>query len=266
MFDPTKVAALKTLGFSDDDITSLQTQAEATEKAATDQGVAYKADEPARNVTINLSIPANAPIKTAIEEALKAFPPFDADKPGHYEQENGKWVFKAFPPKAAVAVAAPVEGSPEEEAAESPEEEAAEPDAMMDDAGGLTLSPEDISAIGQALSDALTTALGPLVSTMDLTNKIGSHMNDLKTMMGGYQATKDAEAAETKEQIATLTTKVAELTGDQPAAPYRASAARDNVLTDATMLAAAKQLADPTGADPWADVKKGFGIGEFRPQ
>jgi hypothetical protein len=55
MFDPTKVAALKTLGFSDDDITGLQAQAEATEKSATDQGVAFKADEPAElpDVIIN---------------------------------------------------------------------------------------------------------------------------------------------------------------------------------------------------------------------
>jgi hypothetical protein len=55
MFDPTKVAALKTLGFSDDDITGLQAQATATEKAATDQGVAFKADEPAElpDVIIN---------------------------------------------------------------------------------------------------------------------------------------------------------------------------------------------------------------------
>jgi hypothetical protein len=47
MLDATKVAALKTLGFSDADITNLQTQAAATEKAADAEQVAYKADEPA---------------------------------------------------------------------------------------------------------------------------------------------------------------------------------------------------------------------------
>ena len=64
----------------------------------------------------------------------------------------------------------------------------------------------------------------------------------------------------TPEQIAALKGQLAELTGDQPATPYRASAAKDTVLTDATMLAAAKQLADPHGADPWADIKQGLGL------
>ena len=202
MFDPTKVAALKQLGFSDDDITNFQTQAEATEKAADAQQVAYKADE----------------AETEYPDVVL----------------NGI-TYKAFPPKVA---AAPIEGSPEEETAESPEEEAAEPDAGMDDTGGgLTLSPEDISAIGQAVSDALTTALGPLVSTMDLTNKIGNHMNDLKTMMGGYTAKKDASDAERAEQIASLQTalkdtqgKLDELLGLQPAVAPRASEAPSSIV------------------------------------
>ena len=228
MFDPTKVAALKTLGFSDDDITSLQAQAEATEKAATEQQVAFKADEPADET------PA-----TELPDVVI----------------NGV-TYKAFPPKAAAAMAgAPAEGTPEEEAAESPEEEqtemdAGEGDAM--DAGGLTLSPEDIQAIGQAVSDALTTALGPLVSTMDLTNKIGSHMDELKGMMGGYTAKKDATDAEKAEQIAALKAqqeatqaKLDELLGLQPATPARATTAPQTALNpfnpaDNALLASVK--------------------------
>lgn len=225
-----KIAGLKAIGFSDDQIKEILSKADTTMKDATDQGIAYKADEP----------------EPELPDIIL----------------NGI-TYKAFPPKAAPAATdTPVEGSPEEEAAETLAEEAAEPDAGMDDGGGLTLSPEDIQAIGQAVSDALTNALGPLVSTMDLTNKIGTHMNDLKTMMGGYQTKKDAEAAETVGQITALAAKVAELTGDQPAAPYRPSAARDNVLTDATMLAAAKQLSDPNAADPWADIKIGLGLAQ----
>ena len=212
MFDPTKVAALKTLGFSDDDITSLQAQAEATEKAATEQQVAFKADEPEAEATPDLP-----------DVVI-----------------NGV-TYKAFPPKAAAAMAgAPAEGTPEEEAAESPAEEQTEMDAGegdATDAGGLTLSPEDIQAIGQAVSDALTTALGPLVSTMDLTNKIGSHMDELKGMMGGYTAKKDATDAEKAEQIAALKAqqeatqaKLDELLGLQPATPARATTAPQTAL------------------------------------
>jgi len=230
MFDPTKVAALKTLGFSDDDITSLQAQAEATEKAATEQQVAFKADEPATQ---------EADVTPELPDIIV----------------NGV-TYKAFPPKAAAAAAgAPVEGSPEEEAAESPEEEQAEMDAGEGDAmdgGGLTLSPEDIQAIGQAVSDALTTALGPLVSTMDLTNKIGSHMDELKGMMGGYTTKKDATDAEKAEQITALKAqqeatqaKLDELLGLQPATPARATTAPQTALNpfnpaDNALLASVK--------------------------
>ena len=200
--DETKIAYLRTeLKFSDAEIAEIQATAAATEKAADEQQVAYKADEPEYPDVVLNGI-----------------------------------TYKAFPPKAAAA-SAPIEGSSEEEAAESPEEAAAEPDAGMDDGSGLTLSPEDISAIGQAVSDALTTALGPLVSTMDLTNKIGNHMNDLKTMMGGYTAKKDATDAERAEQIASLQTslkdtqsKLDELLGLQPAVAPRASEAPSSIV------------------------------------
>jgi 2'-5' RNA ligase len=231
MFDPTKVAALKTLGFSDADITNLQTQAEATEKAADAQQIAYKSEE--------------------------------AGATEHPDLEINGIVYKAFPPKPA-ASAAPVEGSPEEEAAESPEEEAAEPDAPMDDGGGLTLSPEDMQAIGDAVAQALSQALGPLVSTMDLTNKIGSHMDELKGMMGGYTAKKDATDAERAEQIAQLQTslkaaqeqiaplqaKLDDLLGLQPAVSPRASAAPASMLNpfnpaDNALLQSVKDQAPP---------------------
>ena len=207
MFDPTKVAALKTLGFSDDDITNLQTQAEATEKAADAQQVAYKADDAEPE--------AELPDLVINGVTYKAFGA-PTMKPPAADAEDA-----AEPPET------PGEAPDAEDLAEAPE----------DTGGGLTLSPEDISAIGQAVSDALTTALGPLVSTMDLTNKIGNHMTDLKNMMGGYQTKKDATDAEKAEQILALQvslkdtqTKLDELLGLQPAVAPRASAAPQTAL------------------------------------
>jgi len=248
MFDPTKVAALKTLGFSDDDITSLQAQAEATEKAATEQQIAFKADEPEMAQSVQTDAMPGERFKAANgDEYVKS--PSELDPTGAY------YAVKAFPPKAAAAAVAPAEGTPEEEAAESPAEEQTEMDAGegdSQDAGGLTLSPEDIQAIGQAVSEALTAALGPLVSTMDLTNKIGSHMDELKGMMGGYTAKKDATDAEKTEQIAALKAqqeatqaKLDELLGLQPATPARATTAPQTALNpfnpaDNALLASVK--------------------------
>jgi uncharacterized protein (DUF885 family) len=231
MFDPTKVAALKTLGFSDTDITALQTQADATEKSADAAGITYKADEPPDLVI------------------------------------NGV-VYKAFgaPMMGATADA--------EDAAEAPETPGETPDAedvaeAPEEAGGLTLSPEDISAIGQAVSDALTQALGPLVSSMDLTNKIGTHMADLKTMMGGYQTKKDTTDAERDTLIASLEStvkdtqaKLDDLLGLQPAVHERASAAPQTMLNpfnpaDNALLQSVKDQVAPTGySNDFEDLKR----------
>jgi hypothetical protein len=226
MFDPTKVAALKTLGFSDDDITNLQAQAAATEKAATDQGVAFKADEP----------PAELPDVVINGVTYKAFPPVDNQAPIDSAAEDA------------------MDGGADD-AMEAPADE-----------GGLTLSPEDLSAITDAVNTALQGAVSQIMGGLDLEKKVAGHVAGL---MAPYQATKDAEQAQAKEQVAalaqqtaTLATQVAELSGDQPAAPYRPSAASNNVLTDATMLAAAKQALDPNGTDPWADIKRGLGLAQ----
>ena len=221
MFDPTKVAALKTLGFSDDDITALQTQAAATEKAATDQGVAFKADEPTEYPDVVL---------------------------------NGI-TYKAFPPKKedeAVAEIVETDAIDEMMVEEEPVAE-----------GGLSLSPEDLAAIGQLITEGIQGAVAQIMGGLDLEKKVAGHVQGLLAPHTQAQATKDAALAETKEQVAALAGKVAELSGDQPAAGYRASAAKDNVLTDATMLAAVKSLTDDSN-DPWADIKAGLGLS--RPQ
>lgn len=230
MFDPTKVAALKQLGFSDADITGLQTQAEATEKEATEQQIAFKADEP------------------EIEYPDVVI--------------NGV-TYKAFPPKPAAEAAPEAEAKADMlpgNAAEDALDQGAD-DAMEtpDDGGGLTLSPEDMQAIGEAVAQALQAALGPLVSTMDLTNKIGSHMDELKSMMGGYTAKKDSGDAEKAEQIAqlqtslkaaqeqqaTLKAQLDDLLGLQPAVSPRATDAGSSALNpfnpaDNALLASVK--------------------------
>jgi hypothetical protein len=84
MFDATKVAALKTLGFTDDDITSLQAQAAATEKSADDQGVAYKAEEPTQEITIagvTYQLVEKAAPMPPVEEATDAVVEEDAIEP-----------------------------------------------------------------------------------------------------------------------------------------------------------------------------------------
>lgn len=193
MFDPTKVAALKTLGFSDADITSLQAQAEATEKSADAQQVAYKADEPAAELP-DLVI-------------------------------NGV-TYKAFPPK--MDEAAPAEAVVEEDAIEEipMAEEPAE--------GGLTLSPEDLTAIGEAIATALQGSVAQIMGALDLEKKVAGHVQGL---MAPYTATKDASDAEKAEQITQLQTalkatqdQLNELLGLQPEVTPRASAAPASAL------------------------------------
>lgn len=243
MFDPTKVAALKQLGFSDSDITSFQTQAEATEKVADAEQVAYKAED----APLVMVAPGNVTFQPGErfnaangDEYIKS--PSELDPTGMY------YATKAFGAPKIEPVEAAVEEVVEEDAAE-PMVEAVEEDAAE---GGLTLSSEDIAAIGQALAEALQTALGPLVSTMDLTGKIGSHMDELKGMMGSYTAKKDSSDAEKAEQITALKAqqdsiqlKLDELLGLQPEVSPRVSQAPTSILNpfnpaDNALLAAFK--------------------------
>ena len=216
MFDPTKVAALKTLGFSDADITSLQAQAEATEKTASDQGVAYKADEPVAEV----AEVAELPDLVINGVTYKALPP--------------------SPPPAEAVV-----------------EEDAIGDMPMDEApaeGGLTLSPEDLTAIGEAISAALQGSVAQIMGALDLEKKVAGHVQGL---LAPYTATKDASDAEKVEQIAQLQTalkdtqsKLDELLGLQPAVTPRASASASSMLNpfnpaDAALIASVKDQVPP---------------------
>jgi hypothetical protein len=227
--DATKRAALKALGFGDDDITQLETQAAATEKAADAAGVAFKAvgDAPLEEVTIG---------GVTYTLAVKAPPP-PADEP-------------------AVEVEAEIPMD----------------DGMLDEdtGGGLTLSPEDIGAIGQAFQEALTQALAPLMGLLDIEKKMATHV---QTVMGGYSAQKDSADAEQRQQLTTLTQTVqaqgaqlADLAGTQPAAVVsRPSAAQSTVVSadDPLVQQTVKAAAEQHYTHPFGDIQaKLFGNGQ----
>ena len=218
--DATKVAALKALGFSDSDIVDIESRASATEKAAADQGVAFKAEEPAEELP-DLVI-------------------------------NGV-TYKAFPPKAAAAE--PVEEEEEEAEIETDAVDEMPMDEGDDDPTALTLSQGDLAAIAEAIGGALQQAVATIMGGLDLEKKVAGHVQG---MLAPLQATKDAEQAETRQQVAQLAAQVAELSGDAPAVPYRPTQARDNVLTEAALLAVTKQAQ----GGPFDDIIKGLGLGQ----
>ncbi len=212
-----KIAGLKAIGFNDDQINAILGTADTTMKAADDQGVAFKADEPIELPDLVI---------------------------------NGV-TYKAFPPPKA--------DEAEEEIIETDAVEELMVEEVADAAPAI-----DLEAIRQIVAEVVEGAVAQIMGGLDLEKKVAGHVQGLLAPHQQAQATKDAALAETKEQLETVKTQLAELTGDQPATAYRPSAAKDNVLTDATMLAAAKQLSDPNAADPWADIKLGLGIS--RPQ
>lgn len=108
---------------------------------------------------------------------------------------------------------------PEEAMAEMPEEEA----ALEEEAAGAEgdfigdLSKAEFAALMQEI-------LAPLVSGLDIEKKIRGHADDIRSMVNGGMAQKDAAIAEVKDAQAVLAQKLAALAGDQPiAAGYRAS-------------------------------------------
>jgi hypothetical protein len=121
--------------------------------------------------------------------------------------------------------------------------------------GGLTLSTDDLAAIGQVIGGAMQSALEPLIGAMGITQKLEGHLGELKTMMGGYVKQKDDSEAQHTQEVAALKTsieqqqaKLAELLGDQPRAGYRPTQAADNSpWIDPQVLAAIKDAAAGNG-------------------
>ena len=237
-FTPEKIAGMKAIGFTDDDIAGFSAQATQTEKAADGMLVASKADDP---VLVNTTTQQGA---LADEITI-----------------NGV-TYKAMPPM--------LPGNAAEDAADGGADDMAE--TPIDDGtaeGGLTLSPEDLSAIGQAVGDAIQGAVAQIMGALDLEKKVGAHVQG---MMAPYTATKDAADAERAEQITQLQTslkaaqdqitplqaKLDELLGLQPAVTPRVSSAAQSILNpfnpaDSALLAAVK---DQVPADQQQSVNE----------
>lgn len=103
------------------------------------------------------------------------------------------------------------------------------------------LSPGEIQSIVGAVVQAIT----PL---LDIEKKMSGYVNEMKGLVGGMGAQKDAALAEVKEELKEVKAQVADLSGSQPrilAGGYRASQAAATVTTDETKLKDAQPAADP---------------------
>jgi hypothetical protein len=157
---------------------------EQSDKSAADQRIAFKSDDA----------------------------PEEAAPPEEITPNGVVYTVKAAAPP-------PVEGTPEEEAAESPEEEQAELDAGEGDATDMQgdyigdMSWDEFAA-------KLGTLLAPVLKMQDMVKSIGDAHQELKGMYGGVAQKDDARTQEVvaiKSQIAQLAQKLAQIEGDQPA-------------------------------------------------
>lgn len=165
---------------------------------------------------------------------------------------------------AEIATLKTESAAPVEEKAEGDMQmgEVVEDNSLSADEGGLTLSSEDIAAIGQMFGTVLTSALEPLVGALGITQKLEGHMGELKTLMGGYVSKKEEGDTQRADQVAALKAaidqqqaaiaesqaKLAELVGDQPSGGYRPTQATDNTAT--AVFAAVKGGPPEGGYDP----------------
>lgn len=170
-----------------------------------------------------------------LESTVKAFGPASAEQAGETE------IADAEAEQAADG--------------EEPEMEAEEADDGMDDA-----------AFAQLIARAVVEALTPL---LDIEKKMGAHLADLKSTIGGYTQQKDdaaaqtaAQAAANAQQIALLDAKVKELTGDLPSSVlngaanyYRASQAPATRLTTQAEAVMKEQMQQaPAGLTDPAEI------------
>lgn len=233
--DQRKKEALLQLGLSEQSLAAVLGTAELKEKEADQAGIRYKDADP-------ILAALKAWIGETVKEVLAA-PVADevpvVEEPAAATKDDG-------------------EGDMEVMAEEPEVEEQAD---GMEDVGGLTLSPEDITAIGEAVAAAIQASLAPLVGAMDMETKMRGHLNEIKGLFGNYTTTKDAETAQTKAKVENIDARLKELEGDQPAVqstrPSRDPATA--IRTDAELLAVVK--AANNGAGPFDDIISNLGLG-----
>lgn len=251
--DQKKIEALKTLGLDEATLKALIGDVERTEKTAESAGVRYK-EQPV-DLLRALLTGEQLTQEAAPEPPPAAAPP--ADPLATIKEDLASLraeiaSLKASPPPAAGMDAEddPAQGG------DAGADEAAEGEPPIDESeGGLTLSTDDLAAIGQVIGSVLQSALEPLIGAMGITQKLEGHLGELKTMMGGYVKQKDDSEAQHAQEVAALKTSIeqqqaqlAELLGEQPRAGYRPTQAPDNSpWTDPQVLAAIKDAAEGNG-------------------
>jgi len=105
------------------------------------------------------------------------------------------------------------------------------------------LNPSEIQAIAAAVVEALSPAL-------NIESKMAGYLNEMKGLMGGLSAQKDAQIANVKETLSEVQAQVADLSGSQPrimAGGYRPSQASATITTD-EKLKEAQPTDDPVRA------------------
>lgn len=219
-------AAIHELQLTPDQALQLGRQLVETEKAAAQQGIAFKS--------------ADAP---AVYTGPDGTPGIIQD---------GRWVaLKAATPPPAPPVAE-AEKAPGDEAAEDPADEGSPEDMAQDEGDFLgDMSVADFEAM---LGTAFAQAIAPLIKSLDVAGKLAGHVEELKGMMGGY-ATKEASSA---AEIATLKARLAALEGDAPAdaLALEALAALKSAGPGAPPAPSTKPA--PDGANPLAAMAAGL--------
>jgi hypothetical protein len=260
--DAKKIEALKALGLDETTLKTVLADVQQAEKEAETQGVRYKASQPIKDFFVALlrgeSVGVTAKEAEDAVEAIAKTPPEEPPDPlvalkAELESLRAEVAaLKAPPPPPMDAEDDPTQGG------DVGADEAAEGEPPIDDAGGdggLTLSADDLNAIGQVIGSVLQAALEPLIGAMGITQKLEGHLGELKTMMGGYTKTKDDTEAARSAEIATLKARLDELLGDQPRASYRPTQATDNTpWSDPQVLASIKDAVNNGHGNGFEDL------------
>lgn len=199
MLSMEKLTALKALLGETPELAALLTQVQTTDKDAQERGTAYKDTTSGTTTTVTAAMPI-LPAEITIGGIIYAV--------------------KAFPPAAVEE-----EKAPPEEMVEAATEVMEEP---VDD--GPLLTDPDLDAI----AERVFARIAPL---LDMEKKMRGYMDEMKAVMGGVVAQKDAAVSEqgaalaaTQKQLVEVTARLKELEGDQSAGGYRASQRAESAL------------------------------------
>lgn len=184
---------------------TLLTTAQKEDETAQARNVVFKDDD------------AKQPYTGDIRAALKDAPVYVAPDGTHGIIVNGAFVALQEVTKAMAP--ASMEQAADTEMADAEAEQA---DDGMEPDGDEGM---DDAAFAQMIAQAVVQAITPL---LDIEKKMGAHMADLKSALGGYAQQKDdaaaAATAATQQQIDALDAKLKELTGDLPSSVMNGAA------------------------------------------